>query len=160
MYLSFSGDTPQFQNFVKLLSLLMFYFSNTYFSNFRNFESALIFYFSYRSSSSENSRSPQILDLEVLHAPYRLDYSSSFLEMLQIGDLSRRLSSSRDSLISILELLSLERVGTGRFKNELFYFLRVLDRLSQAFALFLSLIIALIKEAVSSSSSWAFLLKY
>lgn len=71
-----------------------------------------------------------------------------------MGDRSNELSSL-DSLTSIRELSYLESEGTlGKFSIELFYlFKAVLNICSLPLTLFLSLMIALIKEAVSSSSS-------
>lgn len=143
----------------------MFSFSKTYFSSFRNLFKALIFSFYSRSSSSENYEcwylNPVILDLEVLQTPYLWDYSWSRFEMLPIGDRSNRLSSSLDSLSSILELSYLDNAGFGKFSNILlFYFLSVLFKLSHILTRFWSFIIVLINEAVSWSSSSPFLLRY
>lgn len=92
------------------------------------------------------------MDLEVLQTPYLCDYSSSFLEILVMGDLSKQLSSSLDSLTSTLELSYREREGTlGKLSIELLsLFIAVRMVVSPIMAaLLLSFITALIKEAVS-----------
>lgn len=135
----------------------MFYFSNTYFYSFLNLDNAFIFYLYSGSKSSENSEcwyraGGTILDLEVLQTPYLCDYSSSFLEILVMGDLSKQLSSSLDSLTSTLELSYREREGTlGKLSIELLsLFIAVRMVVSPIMAaLLLSFITALIKEAVS-----------